>query len=125
MNRRYIIGGIVAAVLLVVGWYALDSSAVEYTDISRAEKIGSTVQVVGTWVKDQGKSYDQEHNIFRFVLADQNGKKIPVELDGSQPNNFDIAVSVVVKGRVENGVLKAQHVLTKCPSKYEGSPQGA
>ncbi|MCO6465162.1 MAG: cytochrome c maturation protein CcmE [Bradyrhizobiaceae bacterium] len=125
MNKRYVIGGIVVVALVLIGWYALDNSAIEYTNVDKAEKLGSTVQIVGTWVKDDGSSYDQNQDIFRFTLKDQNGKSIPVELAGSKPNNFEIAVSLVVKGRVENGVLKAQNVLTKCPSKYEGTPQGA
>jgi cytochrome c-type biogenesis protein CcmE len=50
---------------------------------------------------------------------------IPVELIGAKPNNFEAAVSVVVKGRIDDGVLKASNVLTKCPSKYEGQPTDA
>lgn len=125
MNKRYVFGGIAVAALLVIGWFALDNNAVEYTDISQAQKLGSTVQVVGTWVKDDGSSYDQTKDEFSFTMRDQSGKIIPVVLSGPKPNNFEIAVSVVVKGRVENGVMRAQHVLTKCPSKYESSPQGA
>ena len=120
MKPRYIIGAIVALVLAGFGWWSLDSSSIEYADLERAEKLGSTVQVVGTWVKEEGSSYDKEANIFRFTMKDEDGKVIPVELSGSKPNNFEIAVSVVVKGRVENGTLMASNVLTKCPSKYEG-----
>lgn len=125
MNKRIVLGGLAALVLVAVGWFALDSSAVEYTDIDHAQKLGSTVQVVGTWVKEDGSTYDQNRDEFSFTMRDQSGKNIPVILSGPKPNNFEIAVSVVVKGRVENGVMRAQHVLTKCPSKYEGSPQGA
>ncbi len=125
MNKRYLIGGIAAGILILIGWLALDSSAVEYTNLEKAQRLGSTVQVVGSWVKEEGCTYDQQHDVFRFTMRDQDGKQIPVELAGSKPNNFEIAVSLVVKGRVEHGVLKAQHVLTKCPSKYEGQAQGA
>lgn len=83
------------------------------------------MQVVGTWVKESGMSYDSDKNIFRFSLQDEHGKIIPVELTGSKPNNFEIAISVVVKGHIENGTMKASNVLTKCPSKYEGqAPEG-
>jgi len=121
MKTRYIIGIIVGIALAVVGYFALESSTVQYTDLSRAEKLGKTVQVVGTWVKDEGSSYDAPSNTFRFTLRDEQGKQIPVELNGAKPNNFEIAVSVVVKGKVEQGVMKASNVLTKCPSKYEGT----
>lgn len=122
MKPRYIIGGIIAVALAVVGYMALDTSSVEYADIDRAERLGKTVQVVGTWVKEEGSSYDNQANIFRITMKDEHGRRIPVELNGAKPNNFEIAVSVVVKGRIDNGVMKASNVLTKCPSKYEGQP---
>lgn len=121
MKARYYVGFSVAVVLSVIGYFALVSSTVQYADLDRAQRLGKTVQVVGTWVSDQGCSYDAQSNTFKFVLQDENGRRIPVELNGAKPNNFEIAVSVVVKGQVENGVLKASNVLTKCPSKYEGS----
>jgi len=120
MKTRYLIGGIVGVALAVVGYFSLQSSTVQYADLTRAEQLGKTVQVVGTWVKEDGTSYDAGTNTFKFTLRDEHGKKIPVELDGAKPNNFEIAVSVVVKGKVDNGVMKASNVLTKCPSKYEG-----
>ena len=120
MKPRYIIGAIVALVLIVIGWMALDSSSIEYADLDRAEKLGKTVQVVGTWVKEEGSHYDKDADLFTFVMEDEEGERIPVELHGPKPNNFEIAVSVVVKGHVQDGKLNASHVLTKCPSKYEG-----
>ena len=123
MKTRYVVGAIVALALAVVGFFALESSSIEYADLDRAEKLGKTVQVVGTWVKEEGSSYDAESDLFTFVMEDEGGKRIPVELHGPKPNNFEIAVSVVVKGRVEDGKLNASHVLTKCPSKYEGQAE--
>lgn len=122
---KYIIAGVVIAALAYVGYTALDNSSVEYTNVERAEQLGKTVQIVGTWVKEQGSSYDAPSNTFRFTMKDDKGKVIPVELNGAKPNNFEIAISVVAKGRVENGVFKASSVLTKCPSKYEGQPAEA
>lgn len=122
MKLRYIIAAVIAIALLAVGYMALDSSAIEYADVDKAERMGKTVQVVGTWVKEEGMSYDNAANIFRFTMKDEHGRRIPVELAGPKPNNFEIAVSVVVKGRVENGTFMASNVLTKCPSKYEGQP---
>lgn len=125
MKQRYVFGALVIVILAVVGWLSLESSSLEYTNVKRAQRLGSTVQIVGTWVKENGSEYIPSRNTFIFTLRDQDGQEIPVELEGSKPNNFEIAVSLVVKGRVENGVLKAQNVLTKCPSKYEGTPADA
>jgi cytochrome c-type biogenesis protein CcmE len=41
-------------------------------------------------------------------------------IDGGKPNNFDIATSIVVKGKYSGDYLHATEILTKCPSKYEG-----
>lgn len=126
--RRSFPWKIVIASLVIVGFAALGvsslmSSSVEYTNVDRAEQLGKTVQIVGTWVKEQGMNYDQHRNIFSFRMKDQQGKIVPVVLSGAKPNNFEIAVSVVAKGRMENGVFRASAVLTKCPSKYEGQAE--
>jgi cytochrome c-type biogenesis protein CcmE len=68
--------------------------------------------------------YDTGNNTFTFYMRDEDKRIAQVVLDGAKPNNFDIATSVVAKGRYENGVFHASEVLTKCPSKYEGNPEG-
>ena len=125
MKPRYIIGAVVAAVLAGIGWMALDSSSIEYANLDRAEQLGKTVQIVGTWVKESGSDYDAKADLFTFTMEDEQGRRIPVRLHGPKPNNFEIAVSIVVKGRIDAGTLEASHVLTKCPSKYEGQPADA
>lgn len=122
---KWIISGIAIAGLAWAGYSALDSSSIEYTNVQRAQQLGKTVQIVGTWVKEKGATYDAPSNTFSFTMKDEQGKEIPVQLAGAKPNNFEIAVSVVAKGHVDNGVFKASHVLTKCPSKYEGQPADA
>jgi len=120
---KVIIACVVIAGFAALGVSALMSSSVEYTNVDRAEQLGKTVQIVGTWVKERGMEYDQHRNLFSFTLKDQQGKIVPVVLSGAKPNNFEIAVSVVAKGRMENGVFRASAVLTKCPSKYEGQAE--
>lgn len=120
---KIIIAGLCICAFGVLGITSLMSSSIEYTNVERAEKLGKTVQVVGTWVKEQGSTYDQYRNTFSFSLRDQQGRIVPVVLSGAKPNNFEIAVSVVAKGRMDNGVFMASSVLTKCPSKYEGQAE--
>jgi cytochrome c-type biogenesis protein CcmE len=95
MKPRYLIGGAIALMFVIVAALSLDNSKIEYTNLKYAQTSGKRVQVKGAWVKDI-------HN-------------------GAKPNNFELAESIVVKGRVENGVMQADHILTKCPSKYEGN----
>jgi cytochrome c-type biogenesis protein CcmE len=44
-------------------------------------------------------------------------------LNDAKPNNFETAgeLMIVAKGKVKDNVFYADKVLTKCPSKYEGT----
>ena len=53
-------------------------------------------------------------------MKDEGNNVMKVVLDGARPNNFEMAESVVAKGKVKDGNFYAKEVLTKCPSKYEG-----
>lgn len=120
MRTRYIIGGLIALSCVIIAIFSLSNSSIEYSNLAKAEQLGKTVQVVGHWVKEEGSNYNSGTNTFTFVMRDENNKIIHVSLAGPKPNNFEIAESIVVKGRIENGTFMATDVLTKCPSKYEG-----
>jgi len=121
MQARYIIGGLISIVFVAIGFYALNDSGIQYTDIKTAVVLNKKVQVKGKWIKEEPKSYDSKSNVFMFTMEDDNRNKVKVEFSGSQPNNFELAESVVVKGKMVDGVFHASDILTKCPSKYEGS----
>lgn len=121
MKPRYLIGLVLIIAIAMFSFMMLDESSIEYANLDRAERLGKTVQVVGTWVKEDGSAYDATANLFTFRMRDEQGKQINVVLEGAKPNNFEIATSIVVKGRIEGNTLKASNVLTKCPSKYEGN----
>jgi cytochrome c-type biogenesis protein CcmE len=56
-------------------------------------------------------------------MKDDGNRVAKVVLDGGKPNNFELATSVVAKGKLVNGEFHATEVLTKCPSKYEGTSE--
>ena len=124
MKQRYLIGGGIVVAFLIVGGLSFLNSSVEYATLSKAEESGKRVQVTGKWVQEMSTHYDTENNRFIFYMRDEDNRVAKVEFAGAKPNNFDIATSVVAKGRYEDGVFKASEVLTKCPSKYEGNPDG-
>lgn len=121
MNPKYIIGGIIAIVALTIGFISMDNSKIAYSDLSYASESGKRVQVKGEWVKDQPANYDSRNNVFTFTMKDTSDRQIKVVYAGARPNNFELAESIVVKGRVEGGVMHADNILTKCPSKYENN----
>ena len=122
MKAKIIIGGIVVVVGVVLGALNFLESNVEYMDFAAAQKTAKKVQVKGEWVKDQPSGFDSEKVKFSFFMKDDANSVVKVVLDGAKPNNFDLATSVVAKGKFVNGEFHASEVLTKCPSKYEGSP---
>jgi cytochrome c-type biogenesis protein CcmE len=120
MNKRYIIGGLIIIIFLVVGFFAFKESKIEYANFQVASQSPKTCQVKGIWVKDKESKFDPATNQFSFIMRDENNQEMKVVLDGTKPNNFEMAENVVAKGKVTNGYFHAKEVLTKCPSKYEG-----
>ena len=120
MKPKVIIGIVVVLVFIVWGSMSFVESNLEYTDVAGAMKTHKKVQLKGAWNKEKDSSFDPKSSQFTFYLVDEKGEECRVVLDGAAPNNFEMATSVVAKGRyVDDGYFHATEVLTKCPSKYE------
>ena len=120
MKVKVVVGGLVIILGLVLGIVNFFDSNVEYGDFAKAKQSQKKIQVKGEWVKDMESSFDAEKIQYTFYLKDDSGEIQKVVLDGARPNNFELANSVVVKGKYMNDHFHATEVLTKCPSKYEG-----
>ena len=119
MNIKAIIAAVLVVLFIIFGSYSFLESNVEYTDVAGAMKTHKKVQLKGSWNKEKEASFDAKTSHFTFFLVDDSGRECKVILDGAAPNNFEMATSVVAKGRYEEGAFHATEVLTKCPSKYE------
>jgi len=120
MKPKVIAGMVVVLVFIVWGSMSFVESNLEYTDVAGAMKTHKKVQLKGAWNKERDSSFDPKASQFTFYLVDEKGNECRVVLDGAAPNNFEMATSVVAKGRyMEDGYFHATEVLTKCPSKYE------
>jgi cytochrome c-type biogenesis protein CcmE len=119
MNLKVVIAVIVIIVAIVFGASSFLESNIEYGTFSKAIETSKKIQVKGEWVKGQPTDFDIKKSEFHFYLKDEEGKMLPVIFNGAKPNNFEIAKSVVVKGRYKEGSFLATEILTKCPSKYE------
>ncbi|MFM8473028.1 MAG: cytochrome c maturation protein CcmE [Candidatus Kapaibacterium sp.] len=117
MKPRYVIGTIIAIVSFAGSLWLVRSSTIEYTTVAKAVELKKRVTIKGTWKRSGDLSYDSEKNIFRFVMTDDESRDVNVEYAGSKPNNFELAESIVVKGKMKNGIFIASDILTKCPSK--------
>jgi cytochrome c-type biogenesis protein CcmE len=119
LKKRYIAGGVIILVFIVIGGYSFLSTSVEYSTFTKAQNTNRKVQVNGKWVREREAVYEAKSNTFSFWMADDDNRIEKVLFQGPKPNNFDIATSVVVRGKFQNGVFVASELLTKCPSKYE------
>ncbi len=125
MKPKVIVGAVVVVGFIIFGSYSFLESNVEYTDISGAMNTQKKVQLKGAWNKEKPSAFDSKTSTFTFYLIDEAGRECKVILDGAAPNNFELATSVVAKGRYleDEGYFHATEVLTKCPSKYEADAE--
>ncbi len=120
MKNKYVFGGIIIAVFLVLMGYLFTQSNIEYVDdFNKVMASEKTVKATGSWVKEKSFQIDNQNKTFSFFMADDQGKQMKVIYEGAIPNNFESATSVVVTGKYQNGYFHAKDILTKCPSKYE------
>jgi cytochrome c-type biogenesis protein CcmE len=84
---------------------------------------GKNVKVGGRVL---GETITRDETGLHFVLQDLSGRTetVDVDYDGQMPNTFGPGVDVVVVGTYaeasSGGLITAEELQTKCPSKYEG-----
>ena len=89
-----------------------------YMDFAEAERTGSRAHVVGHWVEDVPTNYNPQTNVFQFHMKDEQGKVREVHYYNPKPANFEDAEKLVIDGQLQGDVFVAEHILVKCPSKY-------
>ena len=105
----------------VFGFFVVDSFGSQvagYESFTEAAASGRRAHVVGTWLRDRPTVYDPARNVFTFSMADEAGQVRQVAFADPKPANFEDAEQVVVEGRMAGDTFAAEHILVKCPSKY-------
>lgn len=124
MKNKYLFGGVIVVVFLSLTIYLLTKTNIAYeNNFAKIKQTEKTVKATGQWVKEKNYSIDRENNKFIFFMKDDAGDEMKVVYDGTIPNNFESATSVVVTGVYKEGYFHARDILTKCPSKYEEQPK--
>jgi cytochrome c-type biogenesis protein CcmE len=126
-RRRLVIATLVIVAVFVAGVvYLIDAEGAYYRQVSELAGggyDGKNVKVGGR-VLDQTVVHDDAG--VHFIIQDLSGEAdtVKVDYDGQMPNTFGPGVDVVVLGTyVEaagGGLITADELQTKCPSKYEG-----
>lgn len=122
MKARYYLGGFIILVFLGLLFYNFTRTNIKYeSDFSKVMSSGKVCKATGVWVKEKSFEEDIQQRKFIFYLRDAKNNEMKVVYHGIKPNNFEIATNVVVTGKYKDGYFHATDVLTKCPSKYEGT----
>lgn len=118
MKKKNIIGLALIVGFITLAFMNFGSSVGGYMDFVEAEKSGVNAHVVGTWHQDEPISYDPATNIFQFHMQDEEGVVRKVHYLNPKPANFEDSEKLVIKGSAQGDVFVAEHILVKCPSKY-------
>ena len=105
----------------VFGFFVVDSFGSQvsgYESFAEASASGRRAHVAGTWLRDRPTTYDPDRNLFTFSMTDDAGVARQVVFADPKPANFEDAEKVVVEGQMAGDVFEAEHILVKCPSKY-------
>jgi len=133
-KKRFVVGAalLVAAVSYLV-YAGVRESAVYYLTIEEFLQKKETLADQGIRVAGRVRagSIDKKTSSagteLNFTLGDfENDGGVPVHYKGIPPDMFGEGRDVIVEGRyTHDGTLRAQTIMTSCPSKYEAeaSPQ--
>lgn len=120
MKRTYLVGIVVIIAFALFGIGTFKKSVTPYVTFTEARNASTPVQVSGMRVPGEER-YDLKAKELRFLMEDANGDRLEVIYAGVKPANFEEATSIVAIGKYADGAFRANQLLVKCPSKYQGS----
>ena len=122
MKRRHIIGIIVILAFVLISGVALVSNLTPYVSFSQAKVKNSAVQVRGS-LESEIQTLNDGQGV-SFCLKDDDGVTAQVIYKGIKPENMEHSEGVVVVGKFDGDIFRADKILVKCPSKYESQTGG-
>jgi cytochrome c-type biogenesis protein CcmE len=109
MKSKYMFGGVIVTVFLALMIYFFTQSNVQYVDnFDTVMAKDKTVKATGSWVKEKNYQIDSQNRQFTFFMKDVSGREMKVVFDGTIPNNFETATSVVVTGQYRRRLLPCE-----------------
>jgi len=118
----HVLGVVVIAAFLGLGYGEWQRTATTYVSFQEAKRSRAIVQVKGELLKDR-IAYDKESGELVLHIRDKSGQEMKVTYGGPKPANLEQASHVVAIGCYRAGSFRADRLLVKCPSKYQGQLQ--
>ena len=123
-TRLIVATGVIVVVFVAGIIYIVSQQGAYYRqvgELASGDYDGKNVQVGGRVLNG---TITRDDAGVHFTIQDLNGASDTVKVDfsGQMPNTFAEGVDVVVVGKysAEQGLIAADELQTKCPSKYEG-----
>ena len=109
---------IIGLAIALIAFSGKDYSS--YSTFDKASSAQKDVKVAVSLALEEEIVYDpvENPNLFSFYAVDETGEKKKVIYQGAKPQDFERSESIVLTGRVTEGVFEASDMLLKCPSKY-------
>jgi len=128
-TRLLVATGVIVVVFVIGVVFLVQKQGAYYRQVSDL----TTGKYDGKNVKVGGKVLDgtikRDSSGVHFTIEDLTGKTatVGVTYSGQMPNTFDSGVDVVVIGKYAStdGIITADQLQTKCPSKYKGQASPA
>jgi len=115
----YAVGGVLVVAFLAYGTTSFKSNLTPYVSFEEASRSERKVQIAGGLVENSTKYIDESEEL-RFTMFEEDGDTMTVLYKGVKPGNFEEAIQIVAVGNYGDGVFRAEQLLVKCPSKYQG-----
>ena len=129
-KKKYWVSSLI--ILIAFGFLILNglkSSMMSYVNVRELEQLrlkkpARTLQVVGIVQPGSIKKVSSGNEI-RFLLQDMENPDITARViySGIIPDNFKPGIQIVIQGvfNKDEGLLHAEQIFVKCPSKYEAN----
>ena len=127
-NRLIGVTVVVLVAILAIVMLTGNKQAAVYSTVSSVSKdsalVGKRVKVGGAVVPG---SWNKQSNPMKFTIREETdkagtGATLKVVYTGTAPNTFGDGVVAIVTGTLgQDGVIEANEMITKCPSKYESA----
>jgi cytochrome c-type biogenesis protein CcmE len=128
-TRLLIATGVIVVVFVIGVVFLVQKQGAYYrqvADLTTGQYDGKNVKVGG---KVMAGTINRDASGVHFTIQDLTGKAdtVKVTYSGQMPNTFEDGVDVVIVGKyaAAGGVVSADQLQTKCPSKYKGSASPA
>jgi cytochrome c-type biogenesis protein CcmE len=128
-TRLLIATGVIVVVFVIGVVFLVQKQGAYYrqvADLTTGQYDGKNVKVGGKVIAG---TINRDASGVHFTIQDLTGKTdtVKVTYNGQMPNTFEDGVDVVIVGKyaAADGVVSADQLQTKCPSKYKGSASPA